>query len=65
MGGMGRANSSHGGVGGLGHPNGVGLDRYLEIYSSSVGMDRDQLQSMMMNRPIPTSQGAPAIISFQ
>lgn len=34
-------------------PNGVrsnDLDRYLEIYSNSVGMDRDQFQSMMMNR---------------
>lgn len=53
MGGMGAAPSQGG------YPNGGGLDRYLEMYGSSVGMDRDQLQSMMMNRPSPSAANNP------
>ena len=42
-------------------PNGVrsnDLDRYLELYSNSVGMDRDSFQNMMMNRQNPNSNPA-------
>lgn len=37
------------------------LDRYLEIYSNSVGMDRDQFQSMMMNRQNQNQAPAAAV----